>query len=40
MGESWVLQEYECSFEGLVYPNFADRTEWTGGHGSKVTYFG
>jgi hypothetical protein len=28
-GESWVSQEYECSFtamEGLVYPSFADQT--------------
>ncbi|HEV3259973.1 MAG TPA: terminase family protein [Gemmataceae bacterium] len=28
MGESWVRQEYGCSFEameGLVYPDFADR---------------
>jgi hypothetical protein len=28
-GESWVAQEYECSFtamEGLVYPDFAERT--------------
>lgn len=28
MGQSWVRQEYECSFEaleGLVYPDFAER---------------
>src|SRR5262249_44805783 len=28
MGDSWVKQEYECSFEaleGLVYPDFADQ---------------
>jgi hypothetical protein len=28
LGESWVRQEYECSFEalsGLVYPDFAER---------------
>src|SRR3954447_19398306 len=32
MGDAWVRQEYECSFEsmeGLVYPDFAEKTEWT-----------
>jgi hypothetical protein len=32
MGDSWVSQEYECSFEsmeGLVYPDFAAQAEWT-----------
>jgi hypothetical protein len=32
LGDSWVRQEYECSFEameGLVYPDFAEKTEWT-----------
>jgi hypothetical protein len=31
-GDSWISQEYECSFtsmEGLVYPNFAEQTEYT-----------
>lgn len=31
LGESWVRQEYECSFEaleGLVYPDFEQRAGW------------
>lgn len=34
-GESWVRQEYECSFEaleGLVYPDFADQVTATASH--------
>lgn len=42
MGESWVRQEYECSFEaleGLVYPDFealAAQDDWAEPHGRKV----
>jgi len=33
LGESWVKQEYECSFEaleGLVFPDFAQQAAWSG----------
>jgi hypothetical protein len=42
LGESWVRQEYECSFEalsGLVYPDFADRVacdDWPNPQGRPI----
>jgi hypothetical protein len=43
MGESWIRQEYECSFEaleGLVYPDFEEQTRGEGeevrGEGGEV----
>ena len=42
-GDSWIEQEYECSFtamEGLVYPDFVEQTKWPAdefsAHGKRV----